>query len=197
MKSSTPGRTRGSPPVTRTLRMPMPTRMRTSRSYSSHSSRLPADTCFSGSAERQYTQRKLQRSVTDTRRSIICRPNLSISGMVTQTSEPDKASILRRAPRRREIRRSSRAAKGGHDEDDFHQVSKTRLPNPRLELGSYGDRLGRLAYPFPKRGFAQIEFTANGRLGRFRRTLCPRKPRHRLRTVGFLSIRRWRSEYSV
>jgi hypothetical protein len=38
--------------------------------------------CFSGSADRQYTQRKLQRSVTETRRSVIARPNLSVSGIL-------------------------------------------------------------------------------------------------------------------
>ena len=65
-------RTRGSPPVIRSLRMPSPAAASIARSSSS---RLSSSGQFATpSAGMQYRQRRLQRSVTDTRRYVIVRP---------------------------------------------------------------------------------------------------------------------------
>ena len=62
-----PRRTKGSPPVSRNLRTPLATNAEHSRSSSSSDSRsaLGRNAMFS---DMQYTQRKSQRSVTDTRK---------------------------------------------------------------------------------------------------------------------------------
>jgi hypothetical protein len=70
-------RTSGSPPVNRTDGTPM---TRTTRAISSNVKIASRSSHGSPSAGMQYWQRKLQRSVTETRRSRICRPCPSRSG---------------------------------------------------------------------------------------------------------------------
>ena len=77
---TSPGRSSGSPPVKRTSRMPScSTPMRTSRAISSsvRTSTLGSQSRPSGGM--QYEQRRLQRSVSDTRRSVATRPCRSTS----------------------------------------------------------------------------------------------------------------------
>src|SRR5437763_4268508 len=75
-------RTSGSPPVSRTSVTPMPASTRTTRSISSKRSTSARSSHGSPSAGMQYWQRKLQRSVTETRRSEIGRPCPSTSWSV-------------------------------------------------------------------------------------------------------------------
>ena len=67
-------RTSGSPPVRRTSSTPIATSSRTTRSISSKLSTSERSSHGRPSAGMQYWQRKLQRSVTDTRTSEIRRP---------------------------------------------------------------------------------------------------------------------------
>ena len=73
-------RTSGSPPVSRTSVIPSRTNSDTSRSISSKVRIASRSSHGSPSAGMQYWQRKLQRSVTETRRSWISRPWPSTSG---------------------------------------------------------------------------------------------------------------------
>ncbi len=73
-------RTSGSPPVRRTLVMPMPTSRPTSRSISSGVSSSPWGRNVMSSEGMQYRQRNWQASVTETRRARSVRPNPSTSG---------------------------------------------------------------------------------------------------------------------
>ena len=70
----------GSPPVTLIDRTPSPTKMPSSRVDSSNVRISLFGSQASPSAGMQYVQRKLQRSVTETRRSSAIRPNESTSG---------------------------------------------------------------------------------------------------------------------
>src|SRR5579875_1932520 len=81
-------RTSGSPPVSRTSCTPMPASRPTSRTISSKRSTSERSSQGSPSAGMQYWQRKLQRSVTDTRRSAIRRPWPSSRGSDTTISYP-------------------------------------------------------------------------------------------------------------
>src|SRR3954470_2755819 len=82
-------RTSGSPPVSRSSSTPSEANTRTSRSISSNDSRALRSSHGRPSAGMQYWQRKLQRSVTETRRSEMRRPCPSISGSrVTQRAYP-------------------------------------------------------------------------------------------------------------
>src|SRR3712207_150488 len=72
-------RTKGSPPVRRTERTPREASTRTTRSISSKRRISARSSHGSPSAGMQYWQRKLQRSVTDRRRSPISRPCPSVS----------------------------------------------------------------------------------------------------------------------
>src|SRR6266508_1740076 len=67
----------GSPPVMRIVRTPRSTATRRARINSSRVSTLPAPSHGSPSSGMQYRQRKLQRSVTETRRSRTTRPKVS------------------------------------------------------------------------------------------------------------------------
>jgi hypothetical protein len=67
-------RTSGSPPVSRTSVTPIDENSATSRSISSNVRISERSSHGRPSAGMQYWQRKLQRSVTDTRRSPTCRP---------------------------------------------------------------------------------------------------------------------------
>src|SRR5260221_3704960 len=78
-------RTSGSPPVSRTSSTPISTKRRTSRSISSKARISARSSHGSPSAGMQYWQRKLQRSVTETRRSEIRRPWQSWSGSRTES----------------------------------------------------------------------------------------------------------------
>src|SRR6266511_1329567 len=73
-------RTLGSPPVTLIERTPSETKIRRSRVSSSKVRISSLGSHFSPSAGMQNTQRKLQRSVTEMRRSSATRPNVSRSG---------------------------------------------------------------------------------------------------------------------
>src|SRR3954453_22316144 len=73
-------RTSGSPPVRRTSGTPISASSPTSRTISSKLSPPSRSSHGSPSAGMQYWQRKLQRSVTDTRTSEMRRPWPSISG---------------------------------------------------------------------------------------------------------------------
>ena len=73
-------RTVGSPPVTLIERTPSPTKMPSRRADSSNVRISLLGSQASPSAGMQYVQRKLHRSVTETRRSSAIRPNESISG---------------------------------------------------------------------------------------------------------------------
>src|SRR6476661_6683324 len=72
-------RTSGSPPVRRTSSTPRPAKTRTSRSISSKLRISPRSSQGRPPAGMQYWQRKLQRSVTETRRSEIRLPWPSVS----------------------------------------------------------------------------------------------------------------------
>jgi hypothetical protein len=87
--STSSGRTVGSPPVSLTSVTPRPANTRTTRSISSTDSSSSLASHGSPSAGMQYVQRKLQRSVNETRRSVTTRPRASTSAVV------DTASILR------------------------------------------------------------------------------------------------------
>ena len=67
-RSTRPLRTVGSPPVRRTLLMPIVVAMRTACSTSSIRRISKWESCCTPSSGMQYTQRKLQRSVNDIRR---------------------------------------------------------------------------------------------------------------------------------
>ena len=73
-------RTVGSPPVTFSERTPSPTKIPRSRVSSSKVSSSDRGSQASPSAGMQYVHRKLQRSVTEIRRSSATRPKVSISG---------------------------------------------------------------------------------------------------------------------
>ena len=73
-------RTSGSPPVRRTSSIPIAASRRTRRSISSKLRISERSSHGRPSAGMQYWQRKLQRSVTETRRSEMRRPWPSISG---------------------------------------------------------------------------------------------------------------------
>src|SRR5213082_899149 len=81
-------RTSGSPPVSRTSVTPIEANSRTRRSISSNDSTAERSSHGSPSAGMQYWQRKLQRSVTETRRSEIRRPCPSKSGSRTYSAYP-------------------------------------------------------------------------------------------------------------
>src|SRR5581483_907692 len=77
--SGRPGRRVGSPPVRRISVTPWPTKIRASRSISSKVRSASRLSHCSPSSGMQYTQRKLQRSVSEIRRSPITRPKESVS----------------------------------------------------------------------------------------------------------------------
>ena len=100
--------TNGSPPVNRTLVMPsLVTAMRSRRVSSSVRSSCSPGNQSSPSAGMQYVQRRLQRSVSDTRRSVATRPKVStigpsvgipLTGRCTDGT-PSSMMVMRQSPR--------------------------------------------------------------------------------------------------
>ena len=84
-------RSSGSPPVSRICRTPSPTNTPTTRSSSSSVSISGFGSQGSPSAGMQYVHRRLQRSVTETRRSRATRPNWS--GIPTSPGAPTGRSV--------------------------------------------------------------------------------------------------------
>jgi hypothetical protein len=69
---------------------------------------------LSGFAERQYTQRKLQRLVIETRRSVMWRPNLSVRGTwLLDAPFAERASMIATLSARKQ--QSTSVTHGGRD----------------------------------------------------------------------------------